>query len=160
MPSGIDWGEALPSDVDDEKSLDEAKLSKRLLKSDEEINRYVVPEGLSEIDRALYINRIPLAIEPDDECDWSRSRNGVPIQRLGLLNSLPRLLADSPIECRSRVLTPMLDEMAIESAEFQIACATVMTETILPTQTTLLGHALIQRLMFAAKPLRVSKQSE
>ncbi|RKO98361.1 hypothetical protein CXG81DRAFT_28798 [Caulochytrium protostelioides] len=143
MPSGIDWGEALPSDVDDEKSLDEAKLSKRLLKSDEEINRYVVPEGLSEIDRALYINR-----------------NGVPIQRLGLLNSLPRLLADSPIECRSRVLTPMLDEMAIESAEFQIACATVMTETILPTQTTLLGHALIQRLMFAAKPLRVSKQSE
>ncbi|KAI9090280.1 armadillo-type protein [Phlyctochytrium arcticum] len=111
----IDWDDVLgfpQESLDNQiKGTDEHKLSNRLYKTEEEIERYMTDESLDDIDRAIHL-----------------LRNGTTIQKQSIITSLPKLLQEHNAETRSRVLPILLETIPPESHDFQIAAAKVMKE--------------------------------
>ncbi|KAJ3410634.1 Serine/threonine-protein phosphatase 4 regulatory subunit 4 [Chytridiales sp. JEL 0842] len=109
----IDWESALglpPESIDDDiKGIDELKVSSRLYKTEEEIQRYTLPEDLDEIERVLFL-----------------LRNGSNIQAMSVISSFQRLLQTNRSETISIVLPIVLEQVQGRSADFQLATGSML----------------------------------
>ncbi|KAJ3295474.1 Serine/threonine-protein phosphatase 4 regulatory subunit 4, partial [Borealophlyctis nickersoniae] len=147
MADYIDWetGLGLPSEsIDDEiKGTDELKLSNRLYKvgnTAEEIERFTVDESMGDVDRALYI-----------------LKHGANVQKHSVVNSLPNLLHEHTSESRTRVLPALLDTIATEPKDFQIAVGKGMLQLM---ERGLLPPKTVQMVAGVARKLMDGKDSE
>ncbi|KAJ3047170.1 Serine/threonine-protein phosphatase 4 regulatory subunit 4, partial [Rhizophlyctis rosea] len=138
MASDIDWETALgvPSDSidDDIKGTDELKLSNRLYKTEEEIERFTVDENLGDVDRAIHL-----------------LKNGAAIQKSSVITALPSLLEDHNSETRTRVLPTILEAIPSESHDFQVAVGKTLiqlfSKSLLPPKAAMMVVAVAKKMI-------------
>ncbi|KAI9140034.1 armadillo-type protein [Paraphysoderma sedebokerense] len=97
-----DWEKALeiPPEIlgDDVKGLHELKISNRLNKTREEIERYSVDESLDDIARAIFL-----------------LRNGANVQKLSIISNLGKLHAEYPKQTSDKIVPELLDILPLQS---------------------------------------------
>ncbi|KAL2913564.1 Serine/threonine-protein phosphatase 4 regulatory subunit 4 [Polyrhizophydium stewartii] len=102
--------------------------------SDEEIERYMVDEGLNDVDRVLWI-----------------LRHGHPTQKQGIISSLNALSSEYSDEFRTMVLPALLEVVATEQPAFQKTLgrfmADILVKSLLPPKMVQLVSPLARRLI-------------
>ncbi|KAI8820794.1 armadillo-type protein [Fimicolochytrium jonesii] len=131
----IDWDLGYASESLDThmKGTDEHKLSNRLYKTEEEIGRYILDEGLDEVSRAIHL-----------------LRQGAPIQKYSVAASLCRLLQDRGAEAKSRVVPVLLSAVKQDPPDLQIAFGRSLIQVI---DKELLTKSGLQNVADTAKAL-------
>ncbi|KAJ1343595.1 hypothetical protein BSLG_001864 [Batrachochytrium salamandrivorans] len=127
MADELEWEsmimEAGDASIDDQiKGKDEVSFSSRIYKSDEEVERFMVDESLTKSDRTLFI-----------------LRNGSPLQKLSIANSLNHNSINYGEEFCTSVLPLILEMIVSESVAFQRTIGRFLSEflskSILPPKT-------------------------
>ncbi|KAJ3039534.1 Serine/threonine-protein phosphatase 4 regulatory subunit 4 [Rhizophlyctis rosea] len=136
MASDIDWETALgvPSDLldDDIKGTDELKLSNRLYKTEEEIDRFTVDESLGDVDRAILLLRFKPAQRskrPVSLCRYLISFRNI-TRKLG--HEFYRLYCkdQETVDVWAEVVIAAIKSIALETIENEI-----LPEVLLDTKT-------------------------
>nr|KAJ3420002.1 Serine/threonine-protein phosphatase 4 regulatory subunit 4 [Polyrhizophydium stewartii] len=111
-----------------------ASISRMIACSDEEIERYMVDEGLNDVDRVLWI-----------------LRHGHPTQKQGIISSLNALSSEYSDEFRTMVLPALLEVVATEQPAFQKTLgrfmADILVKSLLPPKMVQLVSPLARRLI-------------
>ncbi|KAL5036572.1 hypothetical protein BDV3_005775 [Batrachochytrium dendrobatidis] len=127
MAEELEWESMMmgaeEASIDDEiKGKDEVSLSSRLYKSNEEIEKLIVEESLSEVDRAVWL-----------------LRNGTSVQKLSVINSVNRLVVEFNDDFRATILPILLEIVVLEPPVFQRALGKcmvdILTQSLLPAKT-------------------------
>lgn len=139
----IDWEEALgiseDAFEDDIKGIDESKLSSRLHKTEEEVNKFTIPDGLDEVKRVLLL-----------------LKGGQPIQQIAAINIAADLIKVQKSEMLSQFVPALMDLMLGQRVEFQVLACQTFSEWM---QEKLLPVSLVDRLVTLLQDL-VSNRNE
>ncbi|KAJ3068450.1 Serine/threonine-protein phosphatase 4 regulatory subunit 4, partial [Quaeritorhiza haematococci] len=124
MAERIDWETALGITAEslevDIYGTDEVKLSHRLFKTEEEIEKFTVDESLDDVERAAHL-----------------LRHGAYIQKTSMISSFPKLLRENNTRTRTLVFPILLEMVPTEPPDIQIQIGRKLLKVLRhPSSTT------------------------